>query len=275
MKLRNRAALGLVGLGLTVGVVALGAPAASADPAGVGVVQNHQGEAGYFVNDNGATRIRDAQSTLTVTPQIKNLNGLSPNDGALGNELCDPNSGFAVQLGVLWDSSVPGFEVEYGYGTLAPNSDPCVQSGLITGINSHIHFMNAPAIAQGDVIHLDLYFNRFYRFVKFSFCDTTQDFCRQASVHTGWQNFYEAGIGAVTNAPVLTAPAANFLDSFSGTSFNFYSSNTAFNSIYVPAHWELKRADFINGSSQVVMSSNGSLNNAGTAFTMFEGSTSP
>ena len=270
----------LAGAVAVAGGLGLAAPAAHADPAGVPVVQNSAGAAGYSVNDNGATRIRNAQSTVTVTPQLKNLNGsLVTNPGAVGNELCDPNTGYAVQLGVLWDTNETpnAFEVEYGYGTLPASSDPCIQSGLLTGITGHIHFMNAPAIHQGDVIHLDLFFNAqgSFHYTKFAFCDITQNFCRQVKLFLGWHDFYEAGIGAISNANVLTAPAANFLDTFSQLSFNYYSATHGWGSIYVPAHWQLQRDEFINSSSQVVMSSNGSLNGAGTQFTLFEGSTSP
>jgi hypothetical protein len=271
----RRLALAAAALGLA-GAAALGTTAAAhADPAGIGVVQNTAGEAGYFVNSNNHTRIRDAQATIPVVNQIKNLNGTGTNDGGLGPELCDPNTGFADQLGVLWDGTA--FQVEYGYGTLAPGSDPCIQSGLLQGMTSHLHLMNAPAVNLGDVLRFDLFFQPAgtHHYTKFGVCDVTGDWCRVATVFNGWHNFYEAGIGAVSNAAMLTAPAANLLDSFSALSFNYYSSTHALGSIYVPSHWQLKRADWVNGSSQVIMSSNGSLNAAGTAFSLFEGSTSP
>jgi hypothetical protein len=265
----------LAGAMAVAGGLMLATPAAHADPLGVGVVQNTSGEAGYFVNSNNHTRIRDAQVTVPVVNQIKNLNGASDNQGAIGTELCDPNTGFADQLGVVWTGAA--FQVQYGYGTLNPNDDPCIMSGLVTGANSHLTLMNAPAVHLGDVLHLDLFFqpNGSFHYTKFGVCDITGDWCRVATVWNGWHNFYEAGIGAVTNALVLTAPANNLLDSLSQTSFNYYSATTAFNSIYVPSHWQLKRSDFVNASDQVVMSSNGSLNNSGTAFSLFEGSTSP
>src|SRR6185437_9660822 len=88
-------------------LLALGGLGIAASPAnavtGIGVSSNTAGVAGYYANDNGHTRFRDVQADTTVTPQIKNLNGTS--NGALGVELCDPNSGYAAQLGVWWNGS--------------------------------------------------------------------------------------------------------------------------------------------------------------------------
>lgn len=261
---------------VSLALLALGGLGFAASPAnavtGIGVSANTAGESGYYVNDNGHTRIRDAQSTVKVTAQIKNLNGLLNNEGAVGNELCDPNTGYAAQIGVLWDGSK--FQVEYGYGTLNPNDDACIQSGLLNGLTSHILFTGLhPAL--GDSVHLDVFFQPYnWHYLQFTACDTTQDICRQAKVFTGWHDFYEAGIGAVTNNTLLTAPANNLLDTFTQTSFNYYSSTHPFNSILVPVHWELKEANFVNASSQVTMSPNDSLTPDGKAFNLFEGSTS-
>ena len=260
---------------LAAGGLALAASsAAHADPVGIKVVQNTAGEAGYFANDNGHTRFRDVQANVTVTPQIKDLNGtLAAGKGALGAELCDPNTGFAGQLGVWWNGSA--YQVVYAAGNLAPAADPCIMTGLITPTPQQL--LSSYTINKGDVLHFEIYWNPrgHHHALHFNACDVTQDICRQATVNTGHEDFYEAGIGAVTNAQVLTAPALNLLDSFTGTSFNYYSSTHGWNSINVPAHWDLQRADFINSSSQVAMSSNGSLNGAGNAFNLYEGSTSP
>ena len=93
-------------------------------------------------------------------------------------------------------------------------------------------------------------------------------------VDTSAQNLYEAGIGVLTNDAQLTGGAVNLLNSFTGTSFNYYSSTHPFNSILVPQHWDLEQAQFVNSSSQVTLSPNSSLNPQGTAFSLFEGSTS-
>jgi hypothetical protein len=250
---------------------ALASPA-HANPSGVGVVQNVKGEAGYFAKDNGQTRFRDVQANVGVTNQLKNLDGAGGLGGA-GVELCDPNTGYSIQLGVQWNGS--RYVINYGHGTLGDlsGSDPCIMSGLVSGPTTLAPVALNPAV--GDQLHFEIYYNPSSHWVTIKACDVTQDMtCRQANFNDGFKNLYEAGIGVVSNGPALTAPANNFLASFSGTSFNYYSSTKAWNSIYVPAHWNLRQADWVNSSDQVVMSSNGSLNGAGTMFSMSNGSTS-
>src|SRR6266705_2266426 len=116
---------------VAAGGLALAAAPVHADPSHVGVTHNTQGEAGYYANSNGQTRFRYVQAQVGVTNGIKNLNGSGPlNPGALGVELCNPNTDYSIQLGVLWTGSQ--FEVQYGHGLLgAPigGNDPCIQSG--------------------------------------------------------------------------------------------------------------------------------------------------
>jgi hypothetical protein len=257
------------------GLAFAAAPAAQADPVGVGVVHNTQGEAGYYANSNGQTRFRYVQAQVGVTNGIKNLNGQPGNPGALGVELCNPNTDYSIQLGVLWTGTQ--FDVQYGHGLLgAPigGNDPCIQSGLVNGMTGHLHFLNTFTPVVGDQLSFAAFYNPHSHWVTLTACDITQDSCRNVSFNDGFQNLYEFGIGAVSNANTLTAPANNFLASFSHTAANYYSSTTGFNRIFVPAHWNLKRSDFVNSSDQVVMSSNGSLNAGSTAFNLFNGSTS-
>jgi uncharacterized membrane protein len=273
---RYRPALAAAAFAAILAGGAVAAPAAFADPPGVNVVQTTQGVAGYFANDNGMTRFRDVQADTTVTNQVKNLDGTNntTNPGGVGVELCDPNSGIAAQLGLEWDGT--NFVVKYGEGNLGntTTSDPCVMTGLITNPTPQQLLTNFH-ISAGDHLHFEIFWQPHgFHFFKFNVCDTTLDVCRQAIVHTGFLNLYEAGIGAVTNSVTLTAPPANPLVTFTGTKFNYYSSTTAWNSIFVPAHWKLDRADFVNNSDQPVMSSNGGLNTAGTTFPLLEGSTS-
>jgi hypothetical protein len=249
---------------------------AHADPVGVGVTHNTQGEAGYYANSNGQTRFRYVQAQVTVTNGIKNLNGSSTNPGAVGVELCDPNTDYSVQLGVLWTGT--HFEVQYGHGLLgAPigGNDPCIQSGLVNGLTGHLTFLNGFTPVTGDVLTFAEFYNPKSHWITVTACDVTQDSCRNAHFNDGYKNLYEFGIGAVSNANTLTAPASNFLVAFTHTAANYYSSTTAFNRIFVPAHWNLKRSDFVNSSDQVILSSNGSLNAGSTAFNLFNGSTSP
>lgn len=277
--LARRIAGAVLAVGLAGTATTLATGAAFADPAGVGVVQNTAGEAGYFANDNGQTRFRDVQADLVVTNQLKNLNGESATSvGAAGVELCDPNSGRAAQLGVYWDkSTTPNrFRVAYATGSFSTATvDPCIQSGLVNPVPTNF-LLDLLTISAGDHLHFEIYWQPtgHTHFFTFKVCDVTQDVCRQAHVGTGFLNLYEAGVGVVTQQNTLTAPAINSLVNFSGTKFNYYSSTKAWNSINVPSHWQLKRSDFVNGSDQVVMSSDGGLNGAGTAFPMFNGSTS-
>lgn len=268
-RLAAAAAMAVLAAGLSTAAV----QSAKADPAGVGVTQNAAGEAGYYANDNGQTRFRDVRAQLTVTNQIKNLNGAGDNLGGVGVELCDPNSGYAAQLGVQWNGT--GFVVQYGHGLLGNMADPCIQSGLVSNPTPLSPLAIHPA--AGDHLTFEIFYQPVghHHFIVFNVCDTTQDVCRQAQIHVSAKNFYEAGVGVVSNSGVvLTAPALNPLVTLTGASFNYYSSTTNFNSIFKPAHWELKRADWVNSSSQVITSSNGSLDPAGHAFSMFNGSTS-
>lgn len=258
---------------LGLGAVAYWAGGAQAQPAGIGITDNTAGVAGYYVNDNGHTRIRDVQADATVVPQIKFLNGPG-GQGAVGVELCDPNSGFAAQLGVWWNAGLSRYQVVYATGTLnLALADPCIMTGLITPTPQQL--LSTFTIGQGDHLHFEIFYNRLSHWLHFNTCDFTLDVCRQAAVHVGFRQFFEAGIGAVSNAQMLTAPANIFLDSLTSTRFNYYSSTRQWNSIYVPAHWQLKEARWVNASSQVVMSPDESLNAAGNAFSLFEGSTSP
>jgi hypothetical protein len=245
---------------------------AHANPAGVGIVQNTKGEAGYFANDNGHTRFRDIQAQVGVTNQIKNLDGANNNLGGVGVELCDPNTGYSAQLGVQWTGN--RFQVQYGHGVLGNTNfaDPCIQSGLITNPTPLSPLALNPV--TGDQLSFEIYYNPTSHWITVNSCDLTQDVCRQAHFNDGFKNLYEFGVGAVTQQPTLTAPANNFLASFSHLAANYYSSTHFWGSIFVPAHWNLKQADWINGSSQVIMSSNGSLDSGGHMFSLFNGSTS-
>lgn len=245
---------------------------AQADPAGVGITQNTAGEAGYYANDNGHTRFRDVRATVGITNQIRNLDGAGGH-GGVGVELCDPNTGYAIQLGVQWNGAA--FVVSYGHGILLLNADPCIQSGLVTSPPPVTLAPLALHPVTGDQVSFEIYYNPSSHWVTINSCDQTQDVCRQAHFNDGFKNLYEFGIGAVSNGPLLTAPAANFLASFSSLAANYYSSNHFLGSIFVPAHWNLKRSDWVNSSFQTIMSSNGSLDVGGHGFSLFNGSTSP
>lgn len=243
-----------------------------ANPSPVGLSQSTHGEAGYYARDNGQTRFRYVQAQVGVTNQIKNLDGSNSNLGGVGVELCDPNTGYSVQLGVQWTGAQ--FQVSYGHGNLGnTTADPCIQSGLITNPTPLAPLALIPAV--GDQLTFNIFYNPTSHWITVNSCDVTQDVCRQAHFNDGFKNLYEFGIGAVSNQPFLTAPAANFLASFSHLAANYYSATHGWNSIFVPAHWNLYQHNWVNLSSQVIMSSNGSLDLGGHTFNLFNGSTSP
>ena len=260
---------------LSGGLAFAAATPAHANPAGVSIVQNTKGEAGYFAKDNGQTRFRYVQAQIGVTNQIKNLDGTNPtvNPGGVGVELCDPNTGYSIQVGVQWTGT--RYQVSYGNGILGDltGSDPCIMSGLVSGPTPLSPVALNPVV--GDQLNFSIYYNPATHWVTVNSCDVTQDnTCRQAHFYVGWKNFYEFGIGAVSNGPVLTAPAVNPLVSFTKTQANYYSATHGWNSIYVPGHWSLRQADWVNSSFQTIMSSNGSLDTGGHGFSLFNGSTS-
>ena len=278
----------LAAAGLALG----GTPAFAATPS-VPFINNGTpgpGEAGYFVNDNGGTRIRDVQFTTVVTAQMENLSGVpSPGIGGVGGELCNDNTGWAAQVGIVWNGTA--FQDEYNYtgnpsygGTgdilLAspsqPDQDPCAEGGLLNSGNGE-KFGNTFVPHVGDTVHFEIYYNplgKHRHSLTFKEYDYTQHLTRVQTVSVPAQDLYEAGIGVVSENTTLTGGPVNLINTFTGTSFNYYSSRTGFNSIYVPRHWDLEEADFVNGSNQVTLSPNNTLNSAGNSFAELEGSTS-
>lgn len=295
MSIRSRLAA-LTAAALVTGGLAF----AAALPASASIPQinnTHTGEAGYYVNDNGATRIRDVQATTVVQNTFKHLNGSGGElvqAGGIGVELCNDNTNFAAQLGIVWNDSTNAFQVEYGYGGLHDDpsvviQDPCAQDGLlnggalgsftepVTGIHGNVALFPHGIVPNvGDTLKFEIFYQPagHFHYFQFKVNDVTQNRTEVQQVFAGWQNLYEAGIGVLTQANQLTGGPINLLNTFSGTSFNYYSSNHPFNSILVPAHWDLEQAQFINSSSQVTLSPNSSLNPQGTGFSLFEGSTS-
>jgi hypothetical protein len=243
------------------------------------------GEAGYYVNDNGGTRIRDVQFTTTVTNQMENLAGAGLIGGA-GGELCNDNTGFAAQVGLAWNDTDKAFYAEYNTGTLVADpsqddQDPCVEGGLLNG-GSGIKFTNflngkpangTNAIHVGDQLWFEIYYNptgRHSHQLTFKVRDITRNITRVQNTSVSAQNFYEAGIGIVSTGQTLTGGAVNPVNTFTGTSFNYYSSHATIGSI-LSSHWDLQEADFVNNSHQVTITPT---NTDGHTFSELEGSTS-
>lgn len=292
-RIRKRFALALAGAGAASALIFAPALAASAAPAvtsaSVPVTNNTAGESGYYANEDNATRFRYTQTTVTAQASLKNLNGLMPGSpGAVGTELCDPNTGYAMQVGLWWNGTK--YVVSYGTGKFATNTflDQCIQSEFVQNpLPSAPTLLTNLSINAGDQIALALYFDPRSHFgvhnVSISACDLTQSICRQyaGTFYTGSATMWEFGTGAVTNQPMLTAPAAIPLETFTNSRVTSYLDKP-YATVPVGAVRPLAEANFVNGSGQTVMSPNGSLSPviagsgaAGSSFELFEGSTSP
>ena len=255
------------------------------------------GEAGFFVNDNGSTKIRDVQASLVVTSTMEDLNGSNTDPGGVGVELCNDNTGYAAQLGVEWDGTKDAFVAEYNYvddpvlgtpylaATVNSNSDtdPCVEGGLLNdGVGQTFSsFLNATpvtapgAIHVGDTLHFEIYYDPWghRHSLKFEVQDLTQNITRVQTVKVPAQDFYEAGIGVLTENQSLTGGAVNLISAFTGTSFNWYCNKGTPPDSILSSHWDTEEAVFINSSNQVTLTP-APLNTSGTSFEMLEGSTS-
>jgi hypothetical protein len=128
-KLRARAGLAAVALAT---VAAGGLFLANAGATILPPVQNQTGEAGYYVQHFNNWHIRDAHATFAVTAAMEALNHSATFPGAVGVELCDPDNGYAAQLGVTFIGNQ--FEILAAHGNLdtsATGNDPCTQNGVI------------------------------------------------------------------------------------------------------------------------------------------------
>jgi hypothetical protein len=273
---------------LAGGMTLAGAGAASAQSLptcpGTHCSTNAEGVAGYYGAEDGQTHYRYVQTVTTAAPTLVNLNGeLASGPGAVGVELCDPNTGIAAQLGLVWTGTA--FEAIYLVGRFGPFSaaDPCIQNGVLTHVFKAGIPLLANGISPGDQISLAIFYSpsgRIRHTLSFGVCDITANVCRNATTSSRYNlNFWEFGIGAAANDVVLTAPPLNTLDSFANNMVTCYSCThqVPITSVVPVASFGvggLTQAQWANTSSQVVMSPNNSLS-AGNTFTLFNGSTSP
>ena len=262
-----------------------GAASALAPPLcpGTHCATNAVGLGGYYGADDNHTHYRYVQTVTTAAPQLIALNGVGAGSVAgVGVELCDPNIGFAAQLGV---ANIAGtWEVAYLAGFFKAAADPCVQNGLINGI---VFSAGTPlglnTVSTGDQLALAIWYapaGPFFHHLSFSVCDITAGVCRQAYTTGPFNlNFWEFGIGAAANTVALTAPANNLLDSFSSNEVTCYSCSgpvpiTAVTPVNPFGIGGLTQAQFANVSSQIILSPNNSLT-AGNQFSLWNGSTTP
>ena len=299
---RKYAALaGVASLVLGASIAMAGTAMATPPPSGLDTtIQNTSqtsvgNEAGFYVKDNGHTRIRFVETTVTASATLKNFTGFTSSAGAVGEELCDPTTMNAAQFGLLWNPADSAWEVRYGIGTFVPptgGGDVCTIGGLVVPISSSTLLDgdghgNVGTINTGDVIQLSIFYQPGkHHFLQFTVNDETQDWTTDvATVNSVARNFYEAGIGAFSPGDSLTGGDINLAASFSASAFNYYSSPKWIGSIVSP-HWRTAEAQTVNASDQVVLSPTlaasasgpvpGSLNYPGpaTSFNVDSGSTS-
>jgi hypothetical protein len=252
-------------------------------------------EAGFYAKSNGHTRFRYVQADIVASATLKNFTGSTTSAGAAGVELCDPTTMQAAQFGLLWNPGDSAWEVRYGTGTFTPplgGGDVCTIGGLVVPISASTLLDgdghgNIGTINTGDLLQVSIYWNPNlkHHYLQFEVSDITQDWTTDvAHTGTGFRNWYEAGIGAFSPGDSLTGGAINLAAQFTSAAFNYYSSSKFIGSI-VSSHWRTAMAQTVNSSDQVVLSPAfaanasgpvpGSLNGAGTAFSIYSGSTSP
>ncbi|HYB14277.1 MAG TPA: hypothetical protein VEF71_02230 [Streptosporangiaceae bacterium] len=296
---RARNIVAVAGTAAVLTVAWAGAAAAASIP----LVSNSNGTAGYYGADDNHTHYRFVQTVVTATPQLVSLNGegTTGRPGAVGAELCDPNIGDVAQISLAWNpkignlspkppyAPIGGYQVKYAFGNFGNFSapDPCIQTGFV----KYAAFWNKGTVLsnftinQNDRIYLGIYYNpnqanSHFQQISYGVCDITQGVCRQAWSASRYSlNFWEFGIGAFANNVALTAPAFSAVTPFTNNEVTCYSCSgaipiskvTPVNSFGIGG---LTEAQFVNGSSQVIMSPNNSLNAAGD-FTVYNGSTTP
>ena len=260
---------------------------------------SQSGVSGYYGADDGHTHYRFVRTTVTASASLNNLNGvLSTSIGAAGAELCDENSGHAAQIGLYYSNGKYG--VAWAYGTLnnwAIYDDACVEGGLLAplsptgpvptpGVTGGVLLNSiASPIRTGDQILLTVYYNPTGHWglhqLQFGVTDLTQvNEHRSHTLSIPAEEFTEFGIGILSNASVITAPANNLVDTFSSDMVNFYSSTTPAypigNQHAFYGYAGLSQVQFVNSSTQVLISPNNTLAvPGGSSFSVFEGSTTP
>jgi hypothetical protein len=250
-----------------------------------GSLGENGGVAGYYGADDNHTHYRYVSTVVTATPQLVDLSGAVATDlGALpsvGDELCDPNDGVTAQISLGY---VPGtgWEVRYIVGKYPAAADPCIQNNFQTSgaIFKTGTVLTLNGISTGDQVFLGIYYDpagKHFHQLSFGVIDATSGVSRQAWARTRALNFWEFGIGAFTPGNVLTAGAVNKFETFSSDDVTCYScAHPVAISTVSPVNpfgaGGLYEAQFVNSSSQVVMSPNDTL--SGDTFSGYNGSTS-
>jgi hypothetical protein len=146
-RMRKRKALGIGALGVVP--LAAAAVAFVAMSAGAALVPPYQavsdGTAGYYTQ-TGLT-VHDVGAVISTNPAALNIGGVGT--GGIGTQICDPNNGFGLQLGLV--SNGKTFTVEYATGTLkGANADNCVGNGVL--VSPHVLNANLTGLPVGDAV---------------------------------------------------------------------------------------------------------------------------
>jgi len=263
------------------------------------------GVSGYYGADDAHTHYRYVETIVTASASLNNLNGFATSAiGAAGTELCDENTGHAAQIGLY--NAGGKYGVAWAYGTLGANvsggwgifDDACTEAGLLapltatgpiptTGVTGGVLLNSiASPIHTGDQILLTIYYNPRGHFgfhsLQFGVTDLSQvNEHRSHTLTIPAESFTEFGIGILSNASAITAPANNLVDTFTNDKVNFYSSTvnaypiTSQKAFY--GYGGLSQVEYINNSSQVLISPNSTLvgSPSTASFSVSEGSTTP
>jgi hypothetical protein len=229
---KTLATAGVATLALVGGLALAGTANAST------ITNTNSGEAGYLLANDGHTHYRFISTRVEAGPNLATLNDTgNSDDGAEGVELCDPNTGFAAQVGLFWNGT--SYEAAYAYGVLPQPTenpyDPCAQSGLLADLPGgtaspgaeDVTFGTLPvAIATGQTAQVSVYYDPkgHSHQLQFTVLNVTTGWVRNPTFHIAGQEFWEAGAGAFTpNVQTNAFSAINPL-TFTNTIANFYSS---------------------------------------------------
>ena len=230
MRKQRKQFLALVAAPAAVCAMALAsAPAASASVIPGVVTSDHAGIAGYYANNDGQTRIRDAKATFTVTAEMEQLATTAVGTGPVGVDLCNPNNGAALAAALAYSTADSAFEFRWADGTVTGAPDACVDglAGLEPGseFTGNVNHLNL-AVAVGDTVSVEVYYNPWNHDVTATACDITQDACSQHHLYPGAENWREAGVGVIDNNNACLVPpaTANEAVAFSFARFTRYTA---------------------------------------------------
>lgn len=134
--------------GLVTGMMAFGsAGIASAAPSIVPSAVHTASEGTSGIEALHGNTMSNMGATIVTSPAALNIGGVG--QGGIGEQLCDPNTGQGLQIGLTSNGS--SFSVEYAIGTLAGAAKfVCEGDGVLA--NPHVLNANLTGIGVGDVV---------------------------------------------------------------------------------------------------------------------------